>query len=87
MKTIIYEDKEAQEAKAEEATKMVKKDNTFKHRFANLLTVKSLVTLLFCSAYVYLTVKGKIPPEQFSAIVTTVVGFYFGVQSEKKDNL
>lgn len=77
-KTIIYEDKEASEA-------MRTNKNTFKYRFANLLTVKSIITLLLCGAYVYLTIIGKIPPEQFTAIFTTVVGFYFGVQSTKDD--
>lgn len=56
-----------------------------KSRLLNLLTVKSLITLMLGGTYVYLTIIGKITPDQFTAIFTTIIGFYFGTQYDKKD--
>lgn len=59
--------------------------NTLKNRITNLLTVKSIVTLSLCGTYIYLTIIGKITSDQFTAIFTTIIGFYFGTQYEKKE--
>lgn len=55
----------------------------FKNRISNLLTVKSLVTFLLTSAFVYLSVTGRVPIEQYMTIYTVVIGFYFGTQVDK----
>lgn len=48
-----------------------------------LLTVKSLVTLTITAAFAYLSVTGEIASEQFLTIFTTIIAFYFGIQSTK----
>lgn len=55
-----------------------------KKRLCNLLTVKSIVTLILTAAFTYLSVTNKIAPEQFLVIFTTIISFYFGTQHEKK---
>lgn len=57
---------------------------TIKTRLTNLLTVKSVVTFLLTGAFVYLAVGGRIEPNVFMTVYTTVIGFYFGTQHEKK---
>ena len=48
-----------------------------------LLTVKSLVTLLMAACFAYLSITGTIEAEQFMTVFTTVIAFYFGVQTVK----
>ena len=55
----------------------------FKTRISNLLTIKSIVTFALTACFVYLSVCGKIPTEQYMTIYTVVVGFYFGTQVDK----
>jgi hypothetical protein len=50
----------------------------------NLLTVKSIVTLILTVVFAYLSVVGEINGEQFLAIFTMIIGFYFGTQYQKK---
>ena len=50
----------------------------------NLLTVKSIVTIMLTVVFAYLAVIGKINGEQFQMIYTAIIGFYFGTQFEKK---
>lgn len=57
---------------------------TIKTRLTNLLTVKSVVTFLLTGAFVYLAMNGRIEPNVFMTVYTTVIGFYFGTQHEKK---
>lgn len=56
-----------------------------KEKFAKLINVKSIVTILLTLLFVVLAVRGTIPQEVMT-IYTTVVAFYFGTQHEKKDN-
>lgn len=49
----------------------------------NLLTVKSIVTLLLTLVFAYLSIRGTISGEQFLTIFTVIIGFYFGVQKAK----
>ena len=51
---------------------------------ANLLKVKSLVTLPLTVVFCVLALRGEIPSE-YLAVYTTVIGFYFGTQHEKKE--
>ena len=57
---------------------------TIKTRLTNLLTVKSVVTFLLTGAFVYLAIDGRIEANVFMTVYTTVIGFYFGTQHEKK---
>lgn len=49
----------------------------------NLLTVKSIVTVLLTIVFSYLSIVGRISGEQFLTIFSVVVAFYFGTQYQK----
>lgn len=51
-------------------------------RLANLLTVKSIVTLVLTGVFAFMACKGMISQE-FMTIYTVIVSFYFGTQAEK----
>lgn len=53
-------------------------------RLANLLCVKSIVTITLTAAFTYLSVTGHVSTDQFLTVFTVVIAFYFGVQTEKK---
>lgn len=55
-------------------------------RLTNLLTVKSLVTIILTGVFAYMTCSGYISGEQFLTIFTVVISFYFGSQVEKSAN-
>lgn len=56
-----------------------------KKRVANLLAVKSLVTLTLTVVFAVLSCTGKVTPEQFMTVFTVVIGFYFGTQRVNED--
>lgn len=56
-----------------------------KKRVANLLAVKSLVTLTLTVVFAVLSCTGKVTPEQFMTVFTVVIGFYFGTQRVSED--
>lgn len=49
----------------------------------NLLTVKSIVTIVLTLVFSYLSIVGRISGEQFLTIFSVVVAFYFGTQYQK----
>lgn len=51
-------------------------------RLANLLSVKSLVTLALTAVFAYMAVTGKIS-QDFMTIYAVIIAFYFGTQSQK----
>jgi hypothetical protein len=51
-------------------------------RLANLLSVKSLVTLTLTGVFAYMAVAGKIS-QDFMTIYAVIIAFYFGTQSQK----
>lgn len=51
-------------------------------RIANLLSVKSLVTIVLTIVFAYMAVTGKIS-QDFMTIYAVVISFYFGTQSQK----
>ena len=55
-----------------------------KKRAANLLAVKSIVTVILTAVFAYLAVAGQVSTEQFLTVFTVVIAFYFGTQSEKR---
>lgn len=57
---------------------------TLKKRLGNLLTVKSIVTIVLTAVFAYLTCAGGVTAEQFLTVFTVVIAFYFGTQAEKK---
>ena len=54
-------------------------------RAANLLSVKSLVTLVLTGVFAWMAVKGTISGTEFLTIFTVVIGFYFGTQRVSED--
>ena len=55
-------------------------------RLANLLTIKSLVTLVSTVGFAILAMRDSISGEQFLTIFSMIFGFYFGTQSAKNEN-
>lgn len=53
-----------------------------KKRLANLLTVKSLVTVILTVVFAVLTCMGRID-QSYMTIYTVIISFYFGVQTVK----
>ena len=53
-----------------------------KKRAANLLSVKSLVTLALTGVFAFLAVTGQIA-QDFMTIYAVIIAFYFGTQSQK----
>ena len=56
----------------------------FMKNLANLLKVKTLVTLAVILVFVVLSFKGDISPDNAMIIISMVVSFYFGTQHERK---
>lgn len=50
---------------------------------ANLIKVKTIVTLSVLAVFCVLSLRGDISPDNVMLIVGTVVAFYFGTQHEK----
>ena len=51
-------------------------------RLGNLLSVKSLVTLVLTAVFAYMACTGKIS-QDFMTIYAVIIAFYFGTQSQK----
>lgn len=51
---------------------------------ANLLKVKTLVTMVVIAVFAVLSLRGDINPDNVMIIISMVVSFYFGTQHEKK---
>ena len=56
-----------------------------KKRLSNLLTVKSLVTLVLTAIFAVLALRETISGSEFLTIFTVVIGFYFGTQRVNED--
>ena len=57
---------------------------TLKKNLANLLKVKTLVTMAVIAVFCVLALRGQISADNVMIIVTAVISFYFGTQHEKK---
>lgn len=55
----------------------------FLKNLANLIKVKTLVTLVVITVFAYLAVSGAITADNVMIVVSTVIAFYFGTQHEK----
>lgn len=56
----------------------------YTENLANLLKVKTIVTIAVVAVFVALAVRRDISADNVMIIVTTVISFYFGTQAEKK---
>ena len=57
---------------------------TLKKNLANLIKVKTFLTLAIVAVFTVLALRGDISPDNVMVIVSSVIAFYFGVQHEKK---
>lgn len=55
-------------------------------RIANLLSVKSIVTLVLTGVFAYMAVTGNIS-QDFMTIYAVIIAFYFGTQSQKTQDV
>lgn len=53
--------------------------------FANLVKVKTIVTLVVVAVFAALALRGDISADNVMIIISMVVSFYFGTQHEKKE--
>ena len=51
--------------------------------FANLIKVKTIVTLVVLAVFAVLSLRGDIGPDNVMVITSTVMAFYFGTQHER----
>ena len=59
----------------------------FLKNIANLIKVKTIVTLVVIGVFAILAFRGDITPDNVMVIVSTVVAFYFGTVSEEKKHV
>ena len=56
-----------------------------KSRLDKLLSIKSLVTLAMTLVFCVLALRGALSGQDFLTVFTTVIAFYFGTQTAKKE--
>nr|DAG32434.1 MAG TPA: hypothetical protein [Caudoviricetes sp.] len=57
-------------------------NDLMKKRLANLISVKSIVTVVLTGVFAYMATVGKIS-QDFMTIYAVIIAFYFGTQSQK----
>lgn len=55
-------------------------------RIANLMSVKSIVTLVLTGVFAYMAVTSNIS-QDFMTIYAVIIAFYFGTQSQKTQDV
>lgn len=58
---------------------------SFISRLCNLLTIKSIVTIVLTFVFAILALREKVSTEAFLTVFTTIIGFYFGTQTRKDE--
>ena len=58
--------------------------NQFWKNLANLIKVKTIVTLVVSVVFAVLALRGTLSPDNVMIIISMVVSFYFGTQHEKQ---
>lgn len=59
--------------------------NGFFNNIAALFKVKTMISLVCIYVFARLSLEGVITPDNVMVIVSMVIAFYFGTQSEKKE--
>ncbi len=57
-----------------------------KGRLANLISVKSVVTVTLTAVFAVLSLRGEVTGQEFITVFSVIVAFYFGTQSQKVQN-
>lgn len=52
-------------------------------RFARLIDVKSIVTIILTGVFSVLAITGRVQADQFLTVFTVIIAFYFGTQAQK----
>ena len=58
-----------------------------KERFAKLISIKSLITIVVMSIWAYSVIVGNIQPDSVNSITLIVISFYFGTQVSKASTI
>ena len=53
--------------------------------FANLIKVKTIVTMVVIAVFAVLSLRGDLEADNVMIIISMVVSFYFGTQHEKQN--
>ena len=53
-------------------------------RIGNLITVKSITTILLAVVFSILALRGVVSAEQYMTIFSVIIGFYYGTQYDPK---
>ena len=59
--------------------------NKILENLANLIKVKTIVTLVVSGVFAVLALRGTLSPDNVMIIISMVMSFYFGTQHEKVD--
>lgn len=55
-----------------------------RQNLADLIKVKTIVTLVVIAVFAYLALTSRISADNVMIVVSTVIAFYFGTQSERR---
>lgn len=58
--------------------------NKVKEKFAKLIDVKSIVTIILTMVFAILALTERITGQDFLTVFSVVIAFYFGTQVQKK---
>lgn len=56
-----------------------------KKEVENLLTVKSLITILFVICYIIMALRGEIKVDSFNNLISIIITFYFAKKYNEKE--
>lgn len=56
-----------------------------KQALINLLKVKSIITIITTLLFAFLLITKDTIPQEFVVIYTSIISFYFGIQTTKKE--
>lgn len=56
----------------------------FLKNLANLVKVKTIVTMVVITIFAVLAIRGSITADNVMIVVSTVIAFYFGTQAKKE---
>lgn len=56
-----------------------------KNRLAKLIDVKSIITILLCAVFAYLSIAGSISADNFQTVFLMIITFYFTRRTENND--
>lgn len=56
-----------------------------KKEVENLLTVKSLITILFVICYIIMTLRDKVSIDSFNNLLSIIITFYFAKKFNEKE--